>query len=110
MSAFNDSYDRLHQKWAYGADGWVGPDGWWIDYNVEKQLEDWATLYAEYTKLSKALDKASDILYELNDCYNLRAENFARCPFYDYCESIDKCIASPEKWKEWLLTDGIKQK
>lgn len=53
----------------------------------------------------KALDKASDILYDLNDCDNLRAKNFGRCPFYDRCESLDKCIASKEKWKEWLLKE-----
>ena len=94
MSKFNDSYERLYEYWSYG---------WAIDYNVEKQLEDWITIFREYTKISKALDKTSDILYELNDCDNLRAKNFGRCHFYDYCESIDKCIASKEKWKAWLL-------
>ena len=96
MSKFNDSYERLYEYWSYGVA---------IDYRVEKQLDDWVTIHREYMKLSNALDKASDILYELNDCDNLRAKNFGRCPFYDYCESIDKCIASKEQWKEWLLNN-----
>lgn len=67
MSKFNDSYERLHYKWEYGADGRVGLDGWWNDYNVEKQLEDWITINEEYTKLSNALDKACEELHR-KDC------------------------------------------
>ena len=97
MSKFNDSYERLYEYWSYGSA---------IDYSVEKQLEDWITISREYTKLSKALDKASDILYELNDCHNKWSEKYSHCPFYDECQKTqDGCIASKEKWKEWLLKE-----
>ena len=87
MSKFNNAYERLHYKWEYGADGRVGLDGWWNDYNVEKQQDDWFTLNEEYTKLSKALDKA---------CHKLWiAEGMM---FKEHSKT-------KEQWKEWLLKD-----
>ena len=55
MSKFNDSYERLYEYWSYGVA---------IDYNVEKQLDDWVTIHREYTKISKALDNACELLEE----------------------------------------------
>lgn len=105
MSKFNNAYERLHYKWAYGGDGFVGLDGWWNDYDVEEQQEDWFTLNEEYTKLSKALDKACHVIADLNDCTNIGTDAYSKCPFFDECNKnrFNGCIASKEKWKEWLL-------
>ena len=73
MSKFNNSYERLYEYWSYG---------WAIDYNVEKQLEDWITISREYTKLSKAFDNACELLEE----------------YSAYDDPTPK-----DEWKEWLL-------
>lgn len=98
MSKFNDSYERLYEYWSYGEA---------IDYNVEKQLDDWVTIHREYTRLSKALDKACDAIAWLSDASNCDSTECENCKYKD----SGNCTAnSKEQWKEWLLNDGIKQK
>ena len=70
MSKFNDSYERLYEYWSYGVA---------IDYNVEKQLDDWVTIHIEYTKLSNALDKACKELEELEKKYYYQSVTFKHC-------------------------------
>ena len=64
MNKFNDAYERLYEYWSYGGA---------IDYNVEEQLDDWVTIHREYTRISKALGKAVELLDA-----NVLCEN---CPF-----------------------------
>lgn len=94
MSKFNNAYERLHYKWSYGGDGFVGLNDWFIDYNVAKQQDDWFTLNEEYTKLSKALDKAIELLDK-----NMLCE---KCPFPHDTErcTVEGC---KEYLKECLL-------
>ena len=53
----------------------------------------------------KALDKACDIIVDLNDCTNRSAE-IPSCLFRGECEKSEKCLSTPEKWKEYLLNGG----
>ena len=95
MSKFNDSYERLYEYWSYG---------WAIDYNVEEQLDDWNTINEEYTKLSKALDKACIELVKLKECADCW-EYEEHCPFRNRCkEGINYCYDT-RCWKELLLKE-----
>ena len=78
MSKFNDAYERLHEYWSYGSA---------IDYTVEEQLDDWVTIHREYTKLSKALDKACQKLWIAEGMMFKEHSN------------------TKEQWREWLLNE-----
>ena len=88
MSKFNNAYERLYEYWSYG---------WAIDYNVEEQLDDWFTLNEEYTKLSKALDKACELIAE--------AVNQDCTIFDEVLESPYLYRTEAREWKEWLLKE-----
>lgn len=96
MSNFYNAYERLYYKWSYSGDGFVGLDGCWNDYKVEEQLEDWFSLNEEYTKLSKALDNAIELLDR-----NMLCE---KCPFPHDTErcTVEGCR---EYMKECLLNN-----
>lgn len=55
----------------------------------------------------KALDKACHVIDDLKDCTNIGSEIYRKCPFKEECNKgrFNGCIASIEKWKEWLLHD-----
>ena len=60
----------------------------------------------EIERLEKALDKACDVIVELNTCNNLRAEQYEHCPFEKKCFFHDLgCFSNKENWKEWLMKD-----
>lgn len=56
--------------------------------------------YAE--RLDKALDMASDIIYNLNHCSNI---DYPTCPFRKDCANgtVKSCLATEEYWKKYLL-------
>ena len=68
-----------------------------LDYlvDIKKALE-------EKEKLEKALDKASDIIYNLNHCSNI---DYPNCPFRKDCADgkAKSCLATEEYWKKYLM-------
>ena len=68
-----------------------------VDYlvDIKKALE-------EKEKLEKALDKASDIIYNLNHCSNI---DYPVCPFRKDCAdgTAKSCLATEEYWKKYLM-------
>lgn len=71
---------------------------------VHKKAYDMALeIYCDH--LEKALDKACNIIEDLNDCTN-RAYKYTTCPFREDCEKSDVCLSTPERWKEYLLKGG----
>lgn len=60
-------------------------------------------------ELEKELDKACDVIVELNDCTNLSSEKYGHCPFEKKCNNglwhAQNCISNKENWKEWLMKD-----
>ena len=88
----NDSFDKLADiciKNKLGAET--------VDYlvDIKKALE-------EKEKLEKALDKASDIIYNLNHCSNI---DYPNCPFRKDCADgkAKSCLATEEYWKKYLM-------
>lgn len=59
--------------------------------------------------LEKELDKAFDVIVELNDCTNLSSEKYGHCPFEKRCNNglwhASNCISNKENWKELLMKD-----
>lgn len=59
--------------------------------------------------LEKAIDKACDVIAELNDCTNLISEKYKNCPFEKKCNNglwhASNCISNKENWIEWLMKD-----
>ena len=68
-----------------------------VDYfiDIKKELE-------EKEKLEQALDKASDIIYNLNHCSNI---DYPVCPFRKDCADgkVKSCQATEEYWKKYLM-------
>lgn len=64
-------------------------------------------LYEKNKQLEKALEKACHVIDDLKDCTNIGSEIYRNCPFKEECNKgrFNGCIASKEKWKEWLLND-----
>lgn len=60
-------------------------------------------------ELEKALDKACDVIVELNTCNNLISEEYLHCPFEKKCNDTNghfsRCVSNKENWKEWLLDE-----
>ena len=56
----------------------------------------------EKEKLEQALDKASDIIYNLNHCSNI---DYPVCPFRKDCADgkAKSCLATEEYWKKYLM-------
>ena len=52
--------------------------------------------------IKKALDKASDIIYNLNHCSNI---DYPNCPFRKDCADgkAKSCLATEEYWKKYLM-------
>ena len=69
-----------------------------VDYlvDIKKALE-------EKEKLEKALDKACDIIADLNDCTNKGSVVYSTCPFKNKCGTFDGCIGNKEEWKKYLM-------
>lgn len=69
-------------------------------YELEKKIE----------RLEKALDKACDVIVELNDCTNLSSEKYGHCPFEKKCNNglwhASNCVSNKENWKEWCIKNG----
>ena len=87
-----DSFDKLADiciKNGLGAET--------VDYlvDIKKELE-------EKEKLEQALDKASDIIYNLNHCSNI---DYPVCPFRKDCADgkVKSCQATEEYWKKYLM-------
>lgn len=63
----------------------------------------------EIQRLEKALDKACEVIVELNDCTNLISEEYLHCPFGKKCNDTNGhfsiCVSNKENWKEWLLDE-----
>lgn len=62
--------------------------------------------------LEKALDKACDVIVELNTCNNLVSEEYLHCPLEQKCNNRcieekrnNRCISNKENWKEWCMKD-----
>ena len=68
-------------------------------YELEKKIE----------VLEKELDKAFDVIVELNDCTNLSSEKYGHCPFEKKCSNglwhATNCVSNKENWKEWCMKD-----
>ena len=54
--------------------------------------------------LENALDKAFDVIGELNNCTNLNSEKYEHCPFEKKCFNYG-CVSNKENWKELLMKD-----
>ena len=54
---------------------------------------------------NEALEKACNILVDLNQCTNVHSDEYCCCPFRDEREKGDECISTHEKWKEYLLKE-----
>lgn len=59
------------------------------------------TKYAK--KLDKALDKALNIIMDLNDCTNIYADEYITCPFREECEKGNECLSNYENWRDYLM-------
>lgn len=63
----------------------------------------------EIERLEKELDKACDVIVELNDCTNLSSEKYGHCPFEKKCNNglwhASNCVSNKENWKELLMKD-----
>ena len=81
-------------------------------YN-EPLIHTYARKLEEYCdELEKALDKACDVIVELNTCNNLVSEEYLHCPLEQKCNNRcieekrnNRCISNKEEWKEWLLDE-----
>lgn len=63
-------------------------------------------------EIEKALDKACDVIVELNTCNNLVSEEYLHCPLEQKCNNRcieekrnNRCISNKENWKEWCMKD-----
>ena len=63
-------------------------------YELEKKIK----------VLEKELDKAFDVIGELNNCTNLNSEKYEHCPFEKKCFNYG-CVSNKENWKELLMKD-----
>ena len=63
-------------------------------YELEKKIK----------VLEKELDKAFDVIGELNNCTNLNSEKYEHCPFEKKCFNYG-CVSNKENWKELLIKD-----
>lgn len=77
------------------------------DFDFSEDYESNLETYCDY--LEKALDKACDVIVELNDCTNLSSEKYGHCPFEKKCNNglwhAQNCISNKENWKEWCMKD-----
>ena len=64
-------------------------------YELEKKIK----------VLEKELDKAFDVIGELNNCTNLNSEKYEHCPFEKKCFNYG-CVSNKENWKELLIKNG----
>ena len=55
-------------------------------------------------KLMKALDNACEMIEDLKECTNPHAEENWSCIFREECEKGDKCLATMENFKKYLLS------
>ena len=73
-----------------------------LDYELQIKIE-------KIERLEKALDKACELLVNLNDCINLVSEEHLHCPFEKKCKDnnghFSGCISNKDNWKEWLLDE-----
>ena len=67
----------------------------------------------EIQRLEKALDKACEVIVELNTCNNLVSEEYLHCPLEQKCNNRcieekcnNRCISNKENWKEWCIKNG----
>lgn len=72
------------------------------DFDFSEDYESNLETYCD--ELEKALDKAFDVIAELNDCTNLSSEKYEHCPFEKKCFNYG-CVSNKENWKELLMKD-----
>lgn len=68
-----------------------------LDYELQVKIE-------KIERLEKELDKAFDVIAELNNCTNLNSEKYEHCPFEKKCFNYG-CVSNKENWKELLMKD-----
>lgn len=69
-----------------------------FDYELQVKIE-------KIERLEKELDKAFDVIAELNNCTNLNSEKYEHCPFEKKCFNYG-CVSNKENWKELLIKNG----
>ena len=74
-----------------------------LDYELQVKIE-------KIERLEKALDRACDVIVELNTCNNLISEEYLHCPLEQKCNNRcieekcnNRCISNKEEWKEWCM-------
>ena len=76
-------------------------------FDFSKDYESNLETYCD--ELEKELDKAYDVIVELNDCTNLSSEKYGHCPFEEKCKDnnghFSGCISNRDNWKEWCMKD-----
>ena len=55
-------------------------------------------------ELEKSLDKACDVIADLNSCSNFCSLIYGPCHFEKKCCDYG-CVSDKENWKEWCLND-----
>ena len=77
------------------------------DFSKKELMRIIEKLQNENKKIEKELDKACDVIVELNDCTNLSSEKYGHCPFEKKCNNglwhASNCISNKENWKEWCM-------
>lgn len=78
------------------------------DFDFAEDYESNLETYCD--ELEKALDKACDVIVDMNHCTNLGAVEYIHCPFFDKekrkCSGDRKCLSNRRNWKDWCLNDG----
>lgn len=76
---------------------------------INDLINEYFEIIEEKERLEKELDKACDVIVELNDCTNLSSEKYGHCPFEKKCNNglwhDQNCISNKENWKELLMKD-----
>lgn len=72
---------------------------------INDLINEYLEIIEEKERLEKELDKAFDVIAELNNCTNLNSEKYEHCPFEKKCFNYG-CVSNKENWKEWLMKDG----
>ena len=76
-------------------------------FNYESINERLSSIMRYAKTLDQALNKASDIIYNLNHCSNI---DYPKCPFRKDCADgkAKSCLATEEYWKKYLL-ESVKE-